>query len=731
MLMKNTKEKNWIVVVSSMLIMLTMLTPLTASFVAIPVNKVAAGISIPTPREETFVVSGWTTFSAIQNPLVGTNYASYTLLCQVMGEFLWYDNYATGERIFWQATGYEYSNDFKTFTIHLRSGVKWNDGTPFTSKDVKFTLELIKNNSKLANSEWANRQIKSISTPDDLTIIIDLNEPDSRTDLKFRATNWGFLMIVPEHIWQNVTSPQLGDIFGRGEHPVPCVLTGPYSIVQLVSKEVGLVVLKRNDNYWAKDVMGVFPEPKYYVVRQSVASDLEYFEVISGDSYDSGDVGDAFPKDLLSSAIKIGKNTTTAEYPNSSPFYLFINCGKYPLNMKEVRWALSYGFEREIFCKSYPFYVPLEPASYPWSPFGMLKKFEYSDVFSKYQLKYNLTKANEILDNLGFTDRDSDGIRETPNGTKLSWEIIVGYDTETYLPMFLHIKDIYSQIGIGITLNGQPYNVIQARVQVGDYELWWDQPHSVSRASRTGEIISLIEDYHSRYYAPIGTTSPGSWSASTQRFTLPEIDSIVNNMSTIAPNDPRVADLSHQAVELFMEYLPAIPIAMGYRIQVWNDRYWTGYPTNDNYYAWPASTNDNWKFIINTIKSTGSKPAITYAYAWVIKAIQAFNGTDQRNYGPFSEGAYVQITKEDADRLIAEGSASYQSPVPGLSQILTAISDTNDNLDTFKSSTAASLTSIQNTVAALNNQVSALTLGLILEAIGIIILAAILLMRRK
>jgi hypothetical protein len=170
---------------------------------------------------------------------------------------------------------------------------------------------------------------------------------------------------------------------------------------------------------------------------------------------------------------------------------------------------------------------------------------------------------------------------------------------------------------------------------------------------------------------------------------------------------------------------------MGHRIQVWNNRYWTGYPTNDNYYAWPASTNDNWKFIINTIKSTGSKPAITYAYAWVIKDIQAFNGTDQRNYGPFSEGAYVQITKEDADRLIAEGSASYQSPVPGLSQILTAISDTNDNLDTFISSTAASLTSIQNTVAALNNQVSALTLGLILEAIGIIILAAILLMRRK
>lgn len=727
MLKKNTKKENWIVVVLSML---TMLTPLTACFVAIPVSKVvAAGISITTPREETFVVSGWSTFSAIQNPLVGTGYTNYMLLCQVMGEFLWYDNYGTGERVFWQATGYEYSSDFKTFTIHLRDGVEWNDGKPFTSKDVKFTLELIANNSKLANYEWAHRQIKSISTPDALTVIIDLNEPDSRTDLKFRAANWGFLMIVPEHIWKNNTSPQTGDIFGRGANPVPCVLTGPYSIVQLVSKEAGLIVLKRNDNYWAKK-MGVFPEPKYYVVRQSTAIDLEYFEVISGDYYDSGDAG-GFPKDLLSSAIKIGKNITTVEYPDSSPFYLFINCGKYPLNMKEVRWALSYGFEREIFCKSIPWYVPLEPATYPWARMGTTKKFEYSDVFSKYQLGYNLTKAAEILDNLGFVDRNSDGIRETPNGTKLSWELIVGFDTETFLPMFLHIKDIYSQIGIQITLNGQPANVIQSRVWVGDYELWWDSPHSVYRAAKSGEIIGLIEDYHSRYYAPIGTVSSGSMSASTQRFTLPEIDSLVNNMSAIAPSDPRIADLSHRAVELFMEYLPAIPIANRYRIQVWNDRYWTGYPTNDNLYAWPANTADNWKFIINTIKSTGSKPSITYANVWVIKAVQAFNGTDNRVYGPFSEGAYVQMTKEDADRLITVGSASYQSPIPGLSQILTAISGINGNLDTLKSNTESSLTSIQNTVTALNNQVSILTLGLILEAIGIIILAVILLMRRK
>ncbi len=48
-----------------------------------------------------------------------------------------------GEPTYWLATGSEYSEDLKSVIFHLREGVLWSDGEPFTANDVAFTFNLL------------------------------------------------------------------------------------------------------------------------------------------------------------------------------------------------------------------------------------------------------------------------------------------------------------------------------------------------------------------------------------------------------------------------------------------------------------------------------------------------------------------------------------------------------------------------------------------------------------
>src|SRR5207245_1268828 len=74
----------------------------------------------------------------------------------------------------WLASSWQFSGDGKSITLHLRSGVKWNDGQPFSSKDVAFTFNLLKQN-KAINTNGINPT--NISTPDANTVVLSFDTP--------------------------------------------------------------------------------------------------------------------------------------------------------------------------------------------------------------------------------------------------------------------------------------------------------------------------------------------------------------------------------------------------------------------------------------------------------------------------------------------------------------------------------------------------------------------------
>ncbi len=103
----------------------------------------------------------------------------------------------------WSRDGWEYISGKKApiLTLRLVDNIKWHDGTKFTSKDVKFTVEYFRD--KKSAYWFPNVQnIARVETPDPLTVKIFTNETSPWWEL------WiGNLYIVPEHIWSNVKDP--------------------------------------------------------------------------------------------------------------------------------------------------------------------------------------------------------------------------------------------------------------------------------------------------------------------------------------------------------------------------------------------------------------------------------------------------------------------------------------------------------------------------------------------
>nr|MCS5676175.1 ABC transporter substrate-binding protein [Acidimicrobiales bacterium] len=98
------------------------------------------------------------------------------------------------------AESWEVSDDQLTITLHLVDGATFHDGAPITSADVKFSIEVIKNNHPFTGM-WG--PLESIDTPDDLTVVINLANPHPAMWI---AMSDVLMPIMPKHIMDDGTA---------------------------------------------------------------------------------------------------------------------------------------------------------------------------------------------------------------------------------------------------------------------------------------------------------------------------------------------------------------------------------------------------------------------------------------------------------------------------------------------------------------------------------------------
>jgi peptide/nickel transport system substrate-binding protein len=169
------------------------------------------------------------------NPLAAT--AGYTWLSLYYEPLIIYDGKL--EKIVPSlGTSYEVSADKKTYTFKL-ADAKWHDGQPFTSADVKFTLELAKNGA--TGSVFAARlgSVASVETPDAQTAVLKLSDPNSA--LLDTLTQ---VMLLPQHALKDIAPDTLAKNPWWSKSPIG---TGPYKFSRYVTDQY--VELDANADY--------------------------------------------------------------------------------------------------------------------------------------------------------------------------------------------------------------------------------------------------------------------------------------------------------------------------------------------------------------------------------------------------------------------------------------------------------------------------------------------------
>jgi peptide/nickel transport system substrate-binding protein len=251
-------------------------------------------------------------------------------------EPLWSVDFATGEIINGLAAGDPiYNEDFTQVEIPLREGVAWDDGTPFTSADVVFTIETLVATEGLNAHNFFADNVASVSAPDDYTVVVELVQPNSRFHTTF-LDRWGATWIMPKHIFENVDDLVTFEFN-------PFVGTGPYKLHSYDEGGFWTVWEKRED--WDQSPTGILygePGPQYIV--------LQYF-ANEGAKILAQLTHEADVVNLSSEGLKavLAQSDSSRAYQPSYPWVvnndpaitgIAFNTTLAPYDNPDVRWAL-------------------------------------------------------------------------------------------------------------------------------------------------------------------------------------------------------------------------------------------------------------------------------------------------------------------------------------------------------------------------------------------------------
>lgn len=340
--------------------------------------------TIYTAPEEQPKYGGTFIFTGPADPIIfcpiiaGDSYSNY-ILAQVMEPLVEYgENMEIVPRL---AESWKISDDGKTYTFYLRKGVKWHDGKEFTSKDVVYTFQTIKNEKGVAVTHF--QPVVEISAPDPYTVVLKLDRPVAGF-IHGLVGNWLGTRIVPEHIY-NTTKYTLR------ENPANLkpIGTGPFKFVEWVKGSHVLMVA--NEEYWGgrpyidKLIYKIIPE-------QSVA--LMAFE--AGEVHYTQNV----PLHELDRLKKIPGVSVLTE-PDMSAGILqlgFYTQSPGPVGDKRVRQALWLATDtRKIVDQVYYGY-----ADEGSSTIGPSSPYHNPNAGAKWGKRPNYEWANKILDEAGY-----------------------------------------------------------------------------------------------------------------------------------------------------------------------------------------------------------------------------------------------------------------------------------------------------------------------------------------
>jgi len=447
----------------------------------------------------------------------------------------------------WLASSWSWSNGNKTLTWHLRRGVRWTDGQPFTSADVVFTFKLME---KYPALNLTGISFNSVSAPDAGTVVMTFATPQQQN-----FENFASQIIVPEHIWSKVGDPT------KYADPNP-VGTGPF-LLSSFSPQGYLLV--KNPHYWQPG------KPQIAGLRFVAFSDNETL----ANAVTAGQID--WAADYLPDAQTTYLNRSPGNnywVPEAGSDGLIPNLDKFPLNDLQVRRAISVGIDRSAIAAARNSPPATNVTGLPVPSFDSIIVQQYKNA----NFHQNVAEAKSILAADGWT-MGPDGFYEK-NGRQLAFALTFpGAYTDIAAAASVLAQQLKA-IGINMTINTVPANEINNLDGLGQFQATMGYP--VAYVPTAWSFYS--EQMNPQFYQPVGKNIPTF--QDIERFNDPTARSLFAEYPSASP--ARQQQIVQQLEGIWASQLPVITMIYWGDYAEWNSSQVTGWATPSDPYFMPS-----------------------------------------------------------------------------------------------------------------------------------------------
>jgi peptide/nickel transport system substrate-binding protein len=410
------------------------------------------------------------------NRLVARDLITETLTMLTQGRLVRV-NRATFELEPWLAEKWESSADGRVHTLHLRQGVTWSDGTPFTADDVLFSLQAAydpKVESVLAETLLAGGQRIRAAAPDPRTVVLTFVAP-SGPGLRLIDG----LPILPKHkLGAALAAGTFGSAWTSATAPSEIVGTGPFVVREYQPGQ--RVVLDRNARYWREGadgdrlpyldriVLEIVPEQNAELLRlQSGMTDLTNSELRPEDYVPVRRAEEQGQLRLIE--LGVGPDADAfwfclkPEVKGKDPRFAFVS-------RPEFRQAISHAVDREMFAETVflgaavPVWGPITPGNELWF-WPDVPRYFHDDA-----------RARALLADVGLEDRDRNGVVEDARGIEARFTVITQQGIGWYERGAMVLRDELARIGIALDIAPLEFGAMIQRMLACDYDAIYFRP---------------------------------------------------------------------------------------------------------------------------------------------------------------------------------------------------------------------------------------------------------------
>ncbi len=327
------------------------------------------------------------------------------------------------------ATDFTRTPDAKTWTFHLRPGVKTHAGGELTSADVKFTYESIKDPNLKSPVAGSFNRIASIDTPDPLTVVFNCSEPYYQL--------LSDLVAIPVM----VQVPNAGKGLPVG--------TGPFKVVDATEQTVEL---EANPDYF----LGA-PAAKKVRVRVVPDNATRELELKSGGADLA--INSSFGTDQIAK-MKTDPDLNVLTGPGTNIAHVGLNTTDEVLRDPKVRQALAYALNRDQIITTV-----MQGQGRAADALMPPESWAYEPGITKYP--YDVARAKQLLDESGHKDPDGDG-----PGVRFTLEFVVS--NVGIAPAIAQIvQEQWKAAGVGVTVTPFERVTFFERLAQGSYDAYF------------------------------------------------------------------------------------------------------------------------------------------------------------------------------------------------------------------------------------------------------------------